>query len=168
MYWPEDVYGQINLPSAEELQRGIICVKSTSFGLNKPYNKLESHYFVPGSMRSTTFASLKPSTVGDKILGWSLYGSHASSQTPVDSPLPTLHLAPLKKKDFTTYVRTFCSFFFLNVVSFFFFFWISRFFFSFFLLYPKTLFGKLWTNNLLFFVFFIEYESGLDEELEKD
>ena len=97
MYWPEDVYGQINLSSAEELQRGMLCIKSTSCGLNKPCNKLASHYFVLRSMRSTTFASSKPSTIGDKILGWSLYGSHASSQTSVDSPLPTLHLAPFKR-----------------------------------------------------------------------
>ena len=45
----------------------------------------------------TTSASSKPLTVGDKILGWSLYGSHASSQTLIDSPLPTLHLAPFKR-----------------------------------------------------------------------
>ena len=68
MYWPEDVCGQINLPSAEELQRGIICIKSTSCGLNKPYNRLESHYFVPGSTRFATFASSKPQLLETKFL----------------------------------------------------------------------------------------------------
>ena len=68
VYWPKDVYGQINLSSAEELKRGMLCIKSTSCGLNKPCNKLESHYFTPGSMRSATFDSSKPQLLETKFL----------------------------------------------------------------------------------------------------
>ena len=68
MYWPEDVYGQINLSSTEELQEGMLCIKSTSYGLNKPCNRLESHYFVPGSTRFATFASSKPQPLETKFL----------------------------------------------------------------------------------------------------
>ena len=68
VYWPKDVYGQINLSSAEELKRGMLCIKSPSCGLNKPCNKLESHYFAPGSMRSATFDSSKPQLLETKFL----------------------------------------------------------------------------------------------------
>ena len=78
------------LSSQEDLHNGILLIRSASWGLNNPCKRLKFHCLESGSMRSDTLASSKPSTIGDRILGCSKDGNHESSQTPIDSPLPTL------------------------------------------------------------------------------
>ena len=95
VYIPEGVYGQTSLSSTWLLHKGMLDIISNSWALNRPCSKAKSHCHEAGSMRSHTWISSRPTIREDNIRGYSRDGSHASFQTPIDSPHPTLHLTPL-------------------------------------------------------------------------
>ena len=95
VYIPEGVNGQTSLSSTWLLHKGILDIISTSWVLDRSCSKAKSHCFEAGSMRSHTWISSKPTIGEDNICGCSRDSSHASFQTPIDSPHPTLHLTPL-------------------------------------------------------------------------
>ena len=88
--------GVMTLSSTGIGLKGIRSIRSTSVWWNKPQRRFVSHLLVTGLISSETLASSKPGTTCDLILGQSSDGSQASFQTLIDSPHPTLHLAPLK------------------------------------------------------------------------
>ena len=73
----------------------MLCIRSTSCGLNKPCNKLESHYFAPGSMRSATFDSSKLQLLETKFLDdhCTVAMHQAKPQLILHYPLSIQHLS---------------------------------------------------------------------------
>ena len=94
VYSPDAVNGHTSISSAEVMHNGMLFIKLTSSGTNRPCSRFSSQLLDSGFMRSKTFKSSKPSTYGDRIRGWSRGGNQASSHTLMDFPQPTLHLAP--------------------------------------------------------------------------
>ena len=97
VYVLDALKGHVSLSTTGVGNNGILFIKLTSWVLNSPRNRQSSQLCVTRSMRSWTLISSKPSTIGDCIHGWSNDRSQASSHTLMDSPLPTLLLAPFNK-----------------------------------------------------------------------
>ena len=97
VYSPEAVKGHTSLSSTEVMHNGMLFIKLTSSGTNRPCSRFSSQLLDSGFMRSKTFKSSKPSTCGDRIRGWSRGGNQASSHTLMDFPQPTLYFAPFNR-----------------------------------------------------------------------
>lgn len=91
---PDELKGHITLSSVGRWLSEMLRIKSTSSGWNSPCMRSVAHLLEVGFMRSETFASSKPGITCERIFGCSREGNQASFHTVIDSPHPSLHLAP--------------------------------------------------------------------------
>ena len=94
MYALVALWGQISSSSCAVMQRGMLFTNIGSKLNNVSSINAVFQYLRSSSMKLWTFAPIRPSTFGDKIIGECFWGSHLSLQILTDFPSPILHISP--------------------------------------------------------------------------